>query len=116
MTVLEEAYDVLNKRKLTTVPISAIVELAPKTAREKLFADYDIKKLLKVFEDESLMETVETFLKNDLNVSRASRAMYMHRNTLMYRLNQIQHLTGLDLRTYDMAVTFQILYSLYKMR
>lgn len=116
MGVYDEVYGVLNEKKINNIPVGAVVELAPKTAREKLFADYDVKKLLKVFEDESLMETVEVFLKNDLNVSRASRAMYMHRNTLIYRLNQINTLTGLDLRSYEMAVTFQILYSLYKMR
>lgn len=116
MNVYDEVYDVLNEKKLGNIPVSAVVSLAPKTAREKLFTDYDIKNLLKVFEDENLMETVDVFLKNDLNVSKAARAMYMHRNTLIYRLNHINSLTGLDLRSYEMAVTFQILYSLYKLR
>ena len=49
-----------------------------------------------------------------MNISLTARNTYMHRNTLMYRLHRIRQITGLDLRNFEMAVTFQILYFLYK--
>ena len=81
----------------------------PKTQREKLTAGYDIKTLAKIFEDGETMRTVDAFLENDLSVCRAARALYMHRNTLIYRLNAIRRQTGFDLRVFNMAVTFKIL-------
>ena len=85
----------------------------PKPTREKLTAGYDLKSLAKVFEDEAMMQTVDCFLKNDLSICRTARALYMHRNTLMYRLNSIRRQTGLDLRKFEMAVTFKFLHYLY---
>lgn len=88
----------------------------PKSQREKLIGGYDMKKLAKVFNDAGTMRTIEIFLKNGMNVSRAARVLYMHRNTLIYKLNSIRRLTGLDLRDFDMAVTFCILHTLYVLK
>lgn len=85
----------------------------PKSQREKLISGYDIKNLAKIFEDEGTMQTIDAFLKCGMNVSRTSRVLYMHRNTLIYKLNAIKRLTGFDLRDFDMAVTFKILHTLY---
>lgn len=84
-----------------------------KAQRERIISGYDIKNLARIFEDEDTMTTIESFLENGMNVSETSRRLYMHRNTLMYRLNKIRSVTGLDLRRFDMAVTFEILRSLY---
>ena len=62
------------------------------------------------------MSTVKTFLKNGMNVSLTARILYMHRNTLIYKLNAIKKLTGFDLRNFDMAVTFSILHALYMLK
>ncbi len=62
------------------------------------------------------MATVDCFLENGMNVSRTARILYMHRNTLIYRLNKISAETGLDIRVFDMAVTFEILRSLYELK
>ena len=58
--------------------------------------------------DEELFATAETFLGCDLNLSEASRALYIHRNTLSYRLDKIERLTGLDIRKFSDAVTFRV--------
>lgn len=87
-----------------------------KSQREKLISGYDIKSLAKVFEDSGLMQTIKTFFKNGMNVSRTAKILYMHRNTLIYKLNAIKKLTGFDLRDFDMAVTFSILHNLYLMK
>ena len=59
------------------------------------------------FDDETL-STINKFFENNLNVSETSRQLYIHRNTLVYRLDKIQKTTGLDLRVFDDAITFKI--------
>ncbi len=59
------------------------------------------------FDDETL-ETINMFLENNLNVSETSRKLFIHRNTLVYRLDKLQKQTGLNLRVFDDAMTFQI--------
>lgn len=81
--------------------------------REKFVSGFDMKVFAKIFEDESMMTTAETFLSCGLNVSLAARRLYMHRNTLIYRLNSLKKKTGLDLRNFDMAVTFEMLHKMY---
>ena len=58
-------------------------------------------------DDETLI-TIEKFFENNLNVSEASRQLYIHRNTLVYRLDKLQKKTGLDLRVFEDAITFKI--------
>lgn len=58
--------------------------------------------------DEETLTTINKFFENSLNVSETSRQLYIHRNTLVYRLDKIQKLTGLDLRVFDDAITFKI--------
>ncbi len=58
--------------------------------------------------DSETILTIQKFFENNLNVSEASRQLYVHRNTLVYRLDKIQKLTGLDLRNFEHAVTFQV--------
>ncbi len=59
------------------------------------------------FDDETLA-TIHKFFENSLNVSETSRQLYIHRNTLVYRLDKIQKSTGLDLRVFEDAITFKI--------
>ena len=60
-----------------------------------------------------MMQTVETYLDCGMNISETARRLYMHRNTLMYRLNSIRKNTGMDLSSFDDAVTFRLLHYLY---
>ncbi len=58
--------------------------------------------------DEETIATVNLFFENSLNISETARKMYVHRNTLVYRLEKIQKNTGLDVRVFDDALTFKI--------
>ena len=51
---------------------------------------------------------INKFFENSLNVSETSRQLYIHRNTLVYRLDKLEKSTGLDLRVFDDAITFKI--------
>ena len=58
--------------------------------------------------DEETLTTINKFFENNLNVSETSRQLYIHRNTLVYRLDKLQKSTGLDLRVFEDAITFRI--------
>ena len=58
--------------------------------------------------DEETLTTINKFFENNLNVSETSRQLYIHRNTLVYRLDKLQKSTGLDLRVFEDAITFTV--------
>lgn len=58
--------------------------------------------------DEETLTTINKFFENSLNVSETSRQLFIHRNTLVYRLDKLQKSTGLDLRIFEDAITFKI--------
>lgn len=58
--------------------------------------------------DEEILTTINKFLENNLNVSETSRQLYIHRNTLVYRIEKLQKAIGLDMRVFDDALTFKI--------
>ena len=58
--------------------------------------------------DQEIVFTIQKFFENNLNVSETSRQLYVHRNTLVYRLDKIQKITGLDLRIFDEAIIFKV--------
>jgi len=64
----------------------------------------------KILTDE-MLETIRTFFRNDLNLSTTSRQLFIHRNTLIYRMDKIRKVTGLDLRKFEDAVVFRFLMS-----
>lgn len=68
-----------------------------------------------IFNDEEMTNTAEEFLENSLNVSETSRKLYLHRNTLIYRLDKIEKETGLNLRKFSDAVTFRLITVLSKL-
>lgn len=63
--------------------------------------------------DEEIVSTVNKFFENNLNVSETSRQLFVHRNTLVYRVEKLQKSTGLDVRTFDDALTFKIAMMVY---
>lgn len=71
-----------------------------------------LKEVFKVGSVESLDQetlfTIQKFFENNLNVSETSRKLFVHRNTLVYRLEKIKRLTGLDLREFEHAIVFKI--------
>ncbi|MCF0142112.1 MAG: helix-turn-helix domain-containing protein [Parasporobacterium sp.] len=64
--------------------------------------------------DGETLATINKFFENSLNVSETSRQLYIHRNTLVYRLDKIQKTTGLDLRIFEDAITFKIAMMVFK--
>ena len=87
--------------------IGRLIYQLPTTLCE-IFLDEVFKRgSLDSLDRETLM-TVQSFFENNLNVSEASRKLFVHRNTLVYRLEKIRKLTGLDLREFEHAVTFKV--------
>lgn len=56
-----------------------------------------------------MIQTIKKFFENSLNLSETARQLYIHRNTLVYRLDKVQRNIGLDLRDFDDAVTFKLM-------
>lgn len=77
-----------------------------------MLADGDART---IFTDPDMLATAEEFLENNLNVSETARKLYMHRNTLTYRLDKIERATGLNIRNFSDAVTFRLTNLLFKM-
>ena len=91
--------------------LRAIAGLHPLSGGEILL-DGDAKS---IFSDPEMTNTAEEFLENSLNVSETSRKLYLHRNTLMYRLDKIERSTGLNIRRFSDAVTFRLITYLYRL-
>ena len=66
------------------------------------------EKIPEILDDEEAMSTINKFFENNLNISETARQLYVHRNTLVYRLERIEKAIGLDIRTFDDAMTFRI--------
>ena len=83
-----------------------IYQLRPNLCRmyiQEIFGSEDKMDL-----DQETITTIDTFFANNLNVSETARQLFVHRNTLVYRLEKLQKTTGLDIRTFDDAMTFKI--------
>ena len=87
--------------------IGRLVYQLPTTLCEIFLQEVFNKGSLESLDPETLA-TVQSFFENNLNVSETSRKLFVHRNTLVYRLEKIRKLSGLDLREFDHAVTFKV--------
>ena len=87
--------------------IGRLIYQLPTTLCEIFLSEVFNKGSLESLDRETFM-TVQSFFENNLNVSETSRKLFVHRNTLVYRLEKIRKLTGLDLREFDHAVTFKV--------
>ena len=87
--------------------IGRLIYQLPTTLCEMFLAEVFKKGSLESLDRETLL-TVQSFFENNLNVSETSRKLFVHRNTLVYRLEKIRKLSGLDLREFDHAVTFKV--------
>ncbi len=87
--------------------IGRLVYQLPTTLCEIFLQEVFKKGSIEMLDHETLM-TVQAFFENNLNVSETSRKLFVHRNTLVYRLEKIRKLTGLDLREFDHAITFKV--------
>ncbi len=92
-----------------------MLENIPEMKLAQYFAEITDEHCKEVFEDEEMLATAEAFLQSSLNVSETSRNLYMHRNTLLYRLDKIEKATGLNIRQFSDAVSFRVLTVLHKL-
>ena len=91
-----------------SLKVERIVEMIPTEKENILKSEYLSAGLKKALTDE-MLNTVRTFFKNDLNISTTSRELFIHRNTLIYRLDKIKKEIGLDVRKFQDALVFKIL-------
>ena len=87
--------------------IGRLVYQLPTKMCELFLSEVFKKGSLDLLDNETII-TIQKFFENNLNVSEASRQLFVHRNTLVYRLDKIYKLTGLDLRKFDDAIVFKV--------
>ena len=87
--------------------IGRLIYQLPTTLCEMFLQEVFKKGSIESLDRETLM-TVQCFFENNLNVSETSRKLFVHRNTLVYRLEKIRKITGLDLREFEHAITFKV--------
>ena len=104
--VFELQGDVHSYREFLLVKL---LEDIPESKLAEYFSAMSESSFKEIFEDEEMLNTAETFLQCSLNVSETSRNLYMHRNTLLYRLDKIEKATGLNIRSFSDAVSFRVL-------
>lgn len=70
-------------------------------------------EIVSVMKDKELIECINAFFKNNLNISETSRNAFLHRNTLLYRIEKIYKITGLNIRNFEEAMSFKLLTMVY---
>lgn len=91
-----------------------MLEDIPKARLKDYLAILSSEESKQIFGDEDMLNTAEEFLDNSLNVSETARELFMHRNTLIYRLDKIEKATGLNIKSFSDAVTFRVITILNK--
>lgn len=87
--------------------IGRLIYQLPTTLCEMFLSEVFKKNSIDALDSETLF-TIQKFFENNLNVSETSRKLFVHRNTLVYRLEKIKKITGLDLREFDHAIIFKV--------
>ena len=87
--------------------IGRLIYQLPTTLCELFLSEVFRKESIEALDQETIL-TIQKFFKHNLNVSETARELFVHRNTLVYRLDKIEKITGLDLRQFDQAVTFKV--------
>lgn len=88
--------------------IGRLIYQLPMSLCEMFIREVFGENVPEILDDEEAMSTIAKFFENNLNISETARQLYVHRNTLVYRLERIEKAIGLDIRTFDDAMTFKI--------
>lgn len=91
--------------------LDRMIEMIPPENRKNILRDFYSRFNTELFNGE-MLETIRVFFRHDLNITSASRQLFIHRNTLNYRLDKIKRDTGLDLRTFQDAVIFRLIFEM----
>ena len=110
--VFETASGVHSYREYLLVKM---IEDVPPTKLEEYFADVTDEEFRKLLDNEEMLATAEEFMRSNLVVNETSRNLYMHRNTLLYRLDKIEKATGLNIRSFSDAVSFRVLTIIHRL-
>ena len=102
--VFDEEKNIINYENLG---IARLIYQLPTTLCELFLSEVFKKESIDSLDQETLY-TIQKFFENNLNVSETSRQLYVHRNTLVYRLDKVRKITGLDLRIFDHAIVFKV--------
>ena len=98
-------YDTISYSRLG---IGRLIYQLPMSLCEMYIKEVFDGKIPELLEDEETMNTINKFFENNLNISETARQLYVHRNTLVYRLERLEKIIGLDIRKFDDAMTFKI--------
>lgn len=112
----EEVLTLLNREFFNNDKVNDCMKIIKMLNAEQVIELYNeniTSAFEKLMEDIDLVTSVVDLFKNNLNVSETSRDAYLHRNTLLYRLDKIQKLTGLNIKNFEDAVTFKMLLVIY---
>ena len=93
--------------------ISSIFEMLPVRELSELKSMLFDENFVAIMKDSDLTQSIDSFFANNLNVSETSKKTFLHRNTLLYRLDKVQKMTGFNLRNFSDALTFKVLMLIY---
>lgn len=93
---------------------NTVIEMLNPDERVLLNDKFLTSDIISVMKDKELIECINAFFKNNLNISETSRNAFLHRNTLLYRIEKIHKLTGLNIRNFEDAMSFRILTMIYE--
>ena len=99
--------ELYNSKSVDFWTLSRVGNVIATTLCDMFLQEVFKKGSLESLDRETLM-TIQCFFENNLNVSETSRKLFVHRNTLVYRLEKIRKITGLDLREFEHAITFKV--------
>ena len=102
---VRSSFDLLCNSIYSKLNVDEQVEIGEK------FLTNEIRAVMK---DTDLIECINALFENDLNISETSRNAYLHRNTLLYRIEKVHKITGLNIRKFDDAITFKLLLVIYQ--
>jgi len=109
----KETAEYISKIKENSCIINLMMETMGLECPDCLYSMLSSKNVMAVLEDEELISTAQAFFENNLNIAITSEKIFMHRNTLVYRIEKIHKAIGLNIRDFDDAITLKALVILY---
>lgn len=93
--------------------VNSLFEMLPVHKLSELKNILFDENFVSIMKDADLVQSIDAFFENNLNISETSKKTFLHRNTLLYRLDKIQKLTGFNLKNFSDCVTFKMLMLIY---